>query len=363
MLATEIKGNSIRVKIMLYFFALTVGFLSQITSVMSQSVSVDYCVLEKLGSAPNVPSTLLGKAPSTNNIKNCATKIKRKPPYGANTQLYLSRPDKTSRNKTQRAPRFPIIKNGQFIPPAGQIGLTALNKQQDLSLLSPPARKDELTPRKRVSQFSKYAAANKKILNAKVPVRKIKTPSAISKLKKSLPNSKAETPEKVLRKKESKKTLNTAGPAAPQVPNAPMVDKQEKNLAKFVQIPVSKKLDKKTPIAIAALEPNTSETESIRQIRFAFGSAKIETDSEVSLKAVSKKLISDPALRIQLMAYASIDGKSESQARRLSLSRALAVRSRLIGAGIKSTRIDVRALGSRVNEGKANRVDLLLKKR
>ena len=185
MLATEIKGNSIRVKIMLYFFALTVGFLSQITSVMSQSVSVDYCVLEKLGSAPNVPSTLLGKAPSTNNIKNCATKIKRKPPYGANTQLYLSRPDKTSRNKTQRAPRFPIIKNGQFIPPAGQIGLTALNKQQDLSLLSPPARKDELTPRKRVSQFSKYAAANKKILNAKVPVRKIKTPSAISKLKKA----------------------------------------------------------------------------------------------------------------------------------------------------------------------------------
>ena len=63
------------------------------------------------------------------------------------------------------------------------------------------------------------------------------------------------------------------------------------------------------------------------------------------------------------MAYASIDGKSESQARRLSLSRALAVRSRLIGAGIRSTRIDVRALGSRVNGGKANRVDLLLKKR
>ena len=49
-----------------------------------------------------------------------------------------------------------------------------------------------------------------------------------------------------------------------------------------------------------------------------------------------------------------------SQARRLSLSRALTVRSYLISQGVRSTRIDVRALGARASDGPADRVDLLI---
>ena len=62
--------------------------------------------------------------------------------------------------------------------------------------------------------------------------------------------------------------------------------------------------------------------------------------------------------RLQLLAYASADQTSPSKARRLSLSRALSVRSYLIAKGIRSTRIDVRALGDQVPSGEPNRVDL-----
>ena len=43
----------------------------------------------------------------------------------------------------------------------------------------------------------------------------------------------------------------------------------------------------------------------------------------------------------------------------MSLSRALAVRAYLIDQGVRSTRMDVRALGSKVGDGPADRVDVL----
>ncbi len=47
-----------------------------------------------------------------------------------------------------------------------------------------------------------------------------------------------------------------------------------------------------------------------------------------------------------------------SKARRLSLSRALAVRAFLIDQGVRSTRMDVRALGDKVQDGPSDRVDI-----
>ena len=70
------------------------------------------------------------------------------------------------------------------------------------------------------------------------------------------------------------------------------------------------------------------------------------------------RLKADDQLRVQLMAYAGGAGLSASKARRLSLSRALTVRSFLIDNGVKSSRIDVRALGDKIPDGPSNRVDL-----
>tara|TARA_Y100000590_G_scaffold399084_1_gene481973 strand:- start:1133 stop:1969 length:837 start_codon:yes stop_codon:yes gene_type:complete len=64
--------------------------------------------------------------------------------------------------------------------------------------------------------------------------------------------------------------------------------------------------------------------------------------------------------RIQLRAYASSSGNSPSHARRVSLSRALTVRSYLIRKGVSSTNIDVRALGEPEDGSIKDRVDVVL---
>jgi hypothetical protein len=63
-------------------------------------------------------------------------------------------------------------------------------------------------------------------------------------------------------------------------------------------------------------------------------------------------------LRAQIIAYAAGTADSASQARRLSLSRALAVRAYLIERGVASTRLDVRALGHQTDGGSPDRVDI-----
>ena len=97
-----------------------------------------------------------------------------------------------------------------------------------------------------------------------------------------------------------------------------------------------------------------------RAIAYAAGKADLPDDGQATLQAAVASLKADPALRIQLKAYAGGGKESESRARRLSLSRALGVRSFLIKQGIEPTRIDVRALGSNVPDGSADRVDVSL---
>lgn len=74
-------------------------------------------------------------------------------------------------------------------------------------------------------------------------------------------------------------------------------------------------------------------------------------------------MTADAKLRLQLLAYANGSSQSASQSRRLSLSRALAARSYLIGQGVPSTRIDVRALGNKTEGGPPNRIDIIVSKR
>ena len=63
-------------------------------------------------------------------------------------------------------------------------------------------------------------------------------------------------------------------------------------------------------------------------------------------------------VRITLTAYADSANSTPREARRLSLSRALAVRDYLTSKGISSGRVDVRALGANVPSGEPDRVDI-----
>jgi len=67
--------------------------------------------------------------------------------------------------------------------------------------------------------------------------------------------------------------------------------------------------------------------------------------------------------RIEIQAFAGTAGDVSSDARRLSLKRALNVRKFLVERGVLQSRIDVRALGGTRDSGPANRVDILLSSR
>jgi outer membrane protein OmpA-like peptidoglycan-associated protein len=67
------------------------------------------------------------------------------------------------------------------------------------------------------------------------------------------------------------------------------------------------------------------------------------------------------AARIQLEAYGGAPGDKSSDARRLSLKRALAVRQLLIDDGVPSSRIDVRAMGGADDNGAPDRVDVFVR--
>ena len=122
------------------------------------------------------------------------------------------------------------------------------------------------------------------------------------------------------------------------------------------------------PQQSAALTSRPAPTGALKpgqQFRLGFdsGSAAISGGTETQLDGVAKSMKQDGNLRLQLLAYAGGGAQTPSQARRLSLSRALAVRSKLIEKGIRSTRIDVRALGNKSEGGPPDRVDIIITSR
>lgn len=110
----------------------------------------------------------------------------------------------------------------------------------------------------------------------------------------------------------------------------------------------------------AALPAAKETVKAGRALQVVFGAndLKLPSKAKSGLKDLAGKLKDQKNLRLQLMAYAGGKELSPGKARRMSLSRALSVRSFLIESGVRSTRIDVRALGSKTTEAPANRVDV-----
>ncbi len=82
----------------------------------------------------------------------------------------------------------------------------------------------------------------------------------------------------------------------------------------------------------------------------------------VKLLAVDiSSVLETGASRVQLEAYGGAPGDKSSDARWLSLKRALAVRQLLIDNGVPSNRIDVRAMGGADDKGPKDRVDVFVR--
>jgi outer membrane protein OmpA-like peptidoglycan-associated protein len=113
------------------------------------------------------------------------------------------------------------------------------------------------------------------------------------------------------------------------------------------------------PSRSAAL-PSAREPVGERRLVFNEDSAELTALATGQLDGMAEELLSNTGTRVQLLAYAKASDDGASRARRLSLSRALAVRAYLIEKGIPSTRMDVRALGSGFEDGPSDRVDVRL---
>jgi len=114
--------------------------------------------------------------------------------------------------------------------------------------------------------------------------------------------------------------------------------------------------------ATEAAQPTAPAAPASVRIAFASGKADLTPDGTQSIKqfAGSAPKGGNGAINgaINVAAYAAGSPDDASTARRLSLSRALAVRDALIQDGIPSARIYVRALGSQAGSGPADRVDI-----
>ncbi len=94
------------------------------------------------------------------------------------------------------------------------------------------------------------------------------------------------------------------------------------------------------------------------RLEFAGGESKLTAAAKSDLKLIGDKVRDNAKFRVQLLAFAGGKDLSPSKARRMSLARALSVRSQLIESGLRSTQIDVRALGDKTTEKPVNRVDV-----
>jgi outer membrane protein OmpA-like peptidoglycan-associated protein len=100
------------------------------------------------------------------------------------------------------------------------------------------------------------------------------------------------------------------------------------------------------------------------RILFQPDDANLADDAKQELDRLAARLGSDGRLYVQLVAYAGGSGGDASQARRLSLSRALAARSYLVDHGVEIKQIDVRPLGNKSEPGALpDRIDLLVTQR
>src|SRR5262249_37237896 len=111
---------------------------------------------------------------------------------------------------------------------------------------------------------------------------------------------------------------------------------------------------------IAALPPSAGPSALPAQVTFAPNTSDTPDQAKATLDRVITAMKADEQIHVQLVAYASGSPDQASQARRISLQRAISVRSYLMEHGVKSARIDVRALGNRTDvPGPQDRVDVV----
>lgn len=187
------------------------------------------------------------------------------------------------------------------------------------------------------------------------PVKAPEPPSAVQFVKTPPPAPAAPAPMPVV-----PAPVVQAPPVAPPLPVAPppVVASAPPPVVASAPPPV---VASAPPPQVAALPPAAPSRKGDNlTVPFATDSSHLPESARAELDRLAQRMDRDESLNLQLMAYAAGDEANASKARRLSLSRALEVRKYLMEMGVRSTRIEVRALGNKVEGGAPDRVDAML---
>jgi outer membrane protein OmpA-like peptidoglycan-associated protein len=111
------------------------------------------------------------------------------------------------------------------------------------------------------------------------------------------------------------------------------------------------------PVSDSAASAATTTDAGLR-VTFGAGQTDLSPASAAAIKSIVQSAPAGDSTSFNVMAYAAGTLEDPSTARRLSLARALAVRSALMADGVTSSRIYVRALGATGGDEAPDRVDL-----
>ncbi|MZR32168.1 OmpA family protein [Sneathiella litorea] len=146
-----------------------------------------------------------------------------------------------------------------------------------------------------------------------------------------------------------------AAPASPEVEMAPETVMNDEKIVAEKEIKVAAVAP---DAGLPASKSVTDTNDHLTRILFAEGAADLPSEAQTTLQAIADQIKDGSRLNVQLLAYGQ--GNNVSAARRISLGRALAVRSKLMELGVNNKQIEVRALGAPEGGGPSDRVDLLL---
>jgi outer membrane protein OmpA-like peptidoglycan-associated protein len=333
-------------------------------------VQVDNSVLESLGKVPTLPDLLLGGprvgtrplalvTPAAPSAVHRGAPIRLHPltPPAPHKQakgkaktknLVAKKPSKpvlASSTVSAKAPT-PVPAAAPETPsPSAQSGATQPS--------SPPAAPEPTAPAAEAQTPTPQPSTETKPAETRVAQAPAPVPEASAKPAEPSPPAQAALPSVTLPvmpppddQAKAAKPAPASPPAAAAAQSAPAVPPPAEQQAK---------LPPASPVSIAA--------DGTWSIGFDRDDASLANDARAALSRLAGRMAGDANLQVQLLAYAEGTEDTASKARRLSLSRALAVRSYLIDQGVRSTRIEVRALGNKVPEGNPDRVDVIVQKR
>jgi outer membrane protein OmpA-like peptidoglycan-associated protein len=212
-----------------------------------------------------------------------------------------------------------------------------------------------------------HAAVKQAKVEKPVPVAaKESAPAALTPTLSQAPTPTAPPPAAVTSEPLAPPPSKSKNPVTTPVPQAPAAAPAPTPTA---PPPAAATSGSPTALALTAQPPSTEPTatapaqESLSTITFDKDSARLPDAARDTLAHLASRMGEDATLEVLVLGYAAGDEENASKARRLSLSRALAVRSFLIDQGVRRTRIEVRALGNKVPEGAPDRVDIEMQKR